>query len=112
MLKYNNDRFICKNKQIRQQTNSNENYSRRKNIVIRGIAEEEDETNATCEEKVRRFMCEKLKLTEDTVSAVDIVRCHRMGGLDAKRRGTTHALKRPMIVRFNSYKDKTTVWEK
>ena len=86
MLKYNNDRLICENKQNRQQTNNNENYSRRKNIVIRGIAEEEDETNATCEEKVRRFMCEKLKLTEDTVSTMDIVRCHRMGGLDAKRR--------------------------
>ena len=112
MLKYNNDRLICENKQMRQQTNNNENYSRRKNIVIRGIAEEEDETNATCEEKVRRFMCEKLKLTEDTVSAMDIVRCHRMGVLDAKRRGTRHAQKRPMIVRFNSYRDKTTVWEK
>ena len=48
MLKYNNDRLICENKQMRQQTNNNENYSRRKNIVIRGIAEEEDETNATC----------------------------------------------------------------
>ena len=111
MLKYNNDKLICENKQIRQQTNNNENYSRRKNIVIRGIAEE-DETNATCKEKVRRFMCEKLKLTDDTVSAMDIVRCHRMGGLDAKRRSTRHAQKHLMIVRFNSYKDKTTVWEK
>ena len=43
---------------------------------------------------------------------MDIVRCHRMGCLDAKRRGTRHAQKRPMIVRFNSYRDKTTEWEK
>ena len=112
ILKYNNDRLVCENKQMRQQTNNNENYSRRKNIVIRGVAEEENETNVICEEKVRKFMCEKLKLTEDTVSTMDIVRCHRMGGPDAKKRGTRHIQKRPLIVRFNSYKDETTVWEK
>ena len=67
ILKYNNDRLVCKNKQMRKQTNNNENYSRRKSIVIRGVAEEENETNIICEDKACKFMCEKLKLTEDTV---------------------------------------------
>ena len=43
---------------------------------------------------------------------MDIVRCHRIGGLDGKRRGGRHEQKRPLIVRFNTFKDKSAVWEK
>ena len=96
---------------MKQQSNDNENYSRRKNIVIRGITENDNETNVMCEEEARTFMCEKLNISMETVTAMDIVRSHRMGDLDGKRRGR-HEQKRPLIVRFNNFKDKSVVWEK
>ena len=111
-LKYKNDRLTFENDIVKQQSNNNENYSRRKNVVIRGISEKDNETNINCEDEARKFMCEKLNLNKDTVAAMDIVRCHRMGGLDGKRRGGRHEQKRPLIVRFNNFKDKSVVWEK
>ena len=111
-LKYKNDRLTFENDKVKQQSNNNENYSRRKNVVIRGISEKDNETNINCEDEARKFMCEKLNLNKDTVAAMDIVRCHRMGGLDGKRRGGRHEQKRPLIVRFNNFKDKSVVWEK
>ena len=111
-LKYKNDRLTFENDKVKQQSNNNENYSRRKNIVMRGISEKDNETNINCEDEARKFMCEKLNLNKDTVAAMDIVRCHRMGGLDGKRRGGRHEQKRPLIVRFNNFKDKSVVWEK
>ena len=111
-LKYKNDRLTFENDKVKQQSNNNENYSRRKNVVIRGISEKDNETNINCEGEARKFMCEKLNLNKDTVAAMDIVRCHRMGGLDGKRRGGRHEQKRPLIVRFNNFKDKSVVWEK
>ena len=35
-----------------------------------------------------------------------------MGGLDGKRRGCRYEQKRPLIVRFNNFKDKSAVWVK
>ena len=111
-LKYDNDRLTYESNQVKQQSNNNENYSRRKNIVIRGIAEKDNETNIICEEDARTFICEKLNLSKETVAAMDIVRCHRMGGLVGKRRGGRYEQKRPLIVRFNNFKDKSVVWDK
>ena len=111
-LKYDNDRLTYESNQVKQQSNNNENYSRRKNIVIRGIAEKDNETNIICEEDARIFICEMLNLSKETVAAMDIVRCHRMGGLVGKRRGGRYEQKRPLIVRFNNFKDKSVVWDK
>ena len=111
-LKYDNDRLTYESNLVKQQSNNNENYSRRKNIVIRGIAEKDNETNIICEEDARTFICEKLNLSKETVAAMDIVRCHRMGGLVGKRRGGRYEQKRPLIVRFNNFKDKSVVWDK
>ena len=112
LLRFNNIKLTRQNRIIKQQSNNNEYYSRRKNIIIRGITECENETNAICEEEARKFICNKLKIDEDAVSAMDIVRCHRMGGRDGKRHGARQTQKRPVIVRFNNYKDKSSVWEK
>ena len=110
-LKYINDRLTYENNQVKQQSNKNENYSRRKNIVRRGITEKDNEINVICKEEARKFICEKLNLSKETVSTMDFVRCHRMGGLDGKRRGR-HEQKRPLIVRFNNSKDKSVVGKK
>ena len=112
LLRFNNIKLTRQNRIIKQQSNNNENYSRRKNIIIRGITECENETNAICEEEARKFICNKLKIDEDAVSAMDIVRCHQMGGRDGKRHGARQTQKRKVIVRFNNYKDKSSVWEK
>ena len=60
-LKHNNDRLTLENNQVKQQSNNNENYSRHKNVVIRGISEQDNETNVMCEEETRTFMCEKVE---------------------------------------------------
>ena len=55
-LKYLNDRLEVKVKQNVQQSNSSENYSRRNNIVVRGIVETDNETNEKCEEEIKSFL--------------------------------------------------------
>ena len=106
-LKYLNDRLEVKVKQNVQQSNSSENYSRRNNIVVRGIVETDNETNEKCEEEIKSFLLNKLSLSAESVSALRIERCHRMGG---KGRGAAQQHKRPIIVRFGGYKDKSIVW--
>ena len=60
-LKFDNARLETKVKQNVQQSNSSENYSRRNNIVLRGIVETDNETNDNCEEEVKTFLLNKLK---------------------------------------------------
>ena len=108
-LKYLNDRLEVKVKQNVQQSNSSENYSRRNNIVVRGIVETDNETNEKCEEEIKSFLLNKLSLSAESVSALRIERCLRMGG---KRRGAAQQHKRPIIMRFGSYKDKSIVWDR
>ena len=48
-------------------------------------------------------------MSAESVNALRIERCHRMGG---KRRGAAQQHKRPIIVRFGGYKDKSMVWDK
>ena len=105
-LKCINDNLEKRIKQNIEQSNNSENYSRR-NIVVRGIVEVENETNEKCEEELRKFLCTKLNMSAETVDALRIERCHRMGG---KKRGAAHQHKRPLIVRFSGYKDKSAVW--
>ena len=52
-----------------------ENQSRRTNIRIDGILEEENESWDTTEEKVKQFLAEKLSLKE----VLHIERAHRVG---------------------------------
>ena len=102
-LEFTCDQLNNENKELQLQNNNLENYSRRSNIVIRGIAEPQQETNADCELTVKNFFKVQLKLPDDVVNAMQIERCHRFG-----IRGPT---KRPIIVRFCNYKDKVTVWD-
>ena len=66
-------KFECKT--LKQHSNKMENYSRRKNLVIRGISEEKNESSVICEEKVREFIKNKLKLHNDTVDAMKFAGC-------------------------------------
>ena len=51
-------------------------------------------------------MINELKLDDDRVKKMKFTRVHRLGGLQKK---TQHS--RPIIIRFQDYVDKSTVWE-
>ena len=72
-------------------------------MVIRGITEPQQESNADCERAARDFFKDQLKLSDDVVGAMKFERCHRLGNRAAFRR--------PVIVRFSNYKDKLIVWD-
>ena len=109
-------RFQCesvnsKYKSLQQQTNNGENYSRRKNLVIRGIDETEQETDDVCERALRIFLKVQLKIPDAVADEMQFVRCHRMGPKYRRNpRGNQRDLRRPVIVRFHNFKDKSVVW--
>ena len=107
-LECQNESLISENKLLRVQSNNQENYSRRRNIVIKGVTEEQQETNETCEIAARVFLKKQLKLSDNSVDAMEFERCHRLGSRDNRRNRDYH--KRPIIIRFSNYKDKSTVW--
>ena len=85
------------NRELRQHTNNLFNYSRRSNVVIRGITEPQQESNADCVKAARDFFMNQLNLSHDIVEAMNFERCHRLGNRAAYRR--------PVIVRFSNYKN-------
>ena len=91
------------NSKLKQKLNNLENYSRRDNLVIRGIAETKDEV---CETVIKNFCRDKLKLDSEFIDSVRIVRCHRLGeGQHGKPKWI-----RPIIVRFYNFGDRQQVW--
>ena len=102
-LEFTCEQLSNENRQLKQHTNNLDNYSRRSNVVIRGITEPQQESNADCERAARDFFKDQLKLSDDVVGAVKFERCHRLGNRAAFRR--------PAIVRFSNYKDKLIVWD-
>ena len=97
--------LIIQNSALKEQCNSIETYSRRNNIIIRGVQEPNYETGEQCEQSARLFLTNTLKISQDIVGAMVFVRCHR---LRANRKKTT----RDIIIRFKSFKDRDIVWGK
>ena len=64
------------NLKLKQKLNHLENYSRRDNFVIRGVAETKDEV---CEDVVKKFCKDQLKLDSVFLDSIKVVRCHRLG---------------------------------
>ena len=110
-LKFTCENLSTENTILKQQTNKLENYSRRNNVLIRGIQEEDNEPQSACEEKAKQFFKNELKLDENTVNNLKFVRCHRMGGSYRNQHANRRfAQKRPIIVRFHNYSDKALIW--
>ena len=59
------------------------------------------------EELVRAFFITKLKMEPDNVERIRFVRCHRMGGKHNKYTAIRH---RQIIVRFQNFYERQTVW--
>jgi len=103
------ERLETENKLLKQKTNNLENYSRRNNIIIRGIPESNNETSLECEEKARMFLVNELKLDGERARNMKFVRVHRMGGFQ-NNRNNADARSRPIIIRFQNYEDKAMAW--
>ena len=90
---------------LKEQSNNLELYSRKNNIIIRGIKDSNQETQQQCETAVRDFFKIKLNIPEAKVEAMPFVRCHR---LKARWRVTS----RDVIVRFRDFGDRETIWSR
>lgn len=96
--------LVEENIKLKKQCNYLDNYGRRNNLVVKGVKEDNGETNDICEALTKSFFKDNLKMSATYVDSLDIVRCHRLGG---KRAGGNH---RPIIVRFQRFRDRQTVW--
>ena len=75
-----------------------EDRSRRNNLRIDGIAEDQNESWHECEEKVLEVIKEKLEIQDP----IEIDRCHRMGKHKRNRPGT-------IIFKLNKFNDKQKI---
>lgn len=87
---------------LQNQHSSLDTYIRRDNIRFLNIPEGKDEN---CEDLVRYILISKLDFSQEEVSAMKIVRCHRLGAFDPNR-------KRPIICRFFFWPDRQAVWKR
>ena len=72
----------AKNKCLTDLQESQDTYSRRENLIIRGVVERADETEEMCVASVRQIMTNKLNIDATIVDSMTIVRCHRIGNRD------------------------------
>ena len=100
-----NKSLVQENIRLNKRCDDQETYSRRDNIVIRGVSEAADEDNAGCNQVTRDFLVQNLNIGQGDVEKIRFVRCHRIG----KR---LHHRGRPIIVRFHHYSDRELVWSR
>ena len=93
------------NEQLSRRSDNQDSYSRRDNLVIRGIDEHENDTDESCKVLAKKFFIEHLHISDGDVERMTLVRCHRLG------KKIQH-VKRPIIVRFHYYADRQLVWGK
>lgn len=106
----------AENRHLRNKVESLENQSRRNNLVFYGLEESDTETWDQCESKVTDFIKDELNIEIDT--AID--RAHRLGkkrtrsrdaaaGPRGEAEDASPQTSRPVIVRFNRWKEKEKV---
>jgi ribA/ribD-fused uncharacterized protein len=88
------------NRELKEKLNDMENYSRRENMEIIGVAETKDES---VRDICRDLFKEKLGIQRE----VDIVRCHRLG-----QRERANQKPRKILVRFGKFPDKEEIMKK
>ena len=99
--------LAAKNKRLLETQEAHESYSRKENLIIRGIAEQEAETDEMCVTAVKKILIDKMDISDACANNIIFVRCHRLGNRDQS--GTYN---RPIIVRFLNYNDKQMIWGK
>ena len=93
------------NAHLNRRSDNQDTYSRRDNLVIRGVREGEVEDDNACEKVARDFFKQQLHVDDPVVDSIQFVRCHRLG--KKLQRG-----KRPIIARFERYSDRQLIWNK
>ena len=106
VIKHTNELLSEENAKLKSQASKLESYSRRNNLVIKGIAEDRQEVN--CDNLVKKFLTENMNIDVALIEQMEFVRCHRLGNVNPGANRDTSP--RPIIVRFTSYKDRQTVW--
>ena len=96
----------AENTLLKRRADDMEVYSRKDNLIIRGIDEQKNETEQLCVDAVKMFFKEQLKLDEGAISAMKFVRCHRIGLTNNDNRTSS----RNIIVRFMDFKDRKAVF--
>ena len=98
----------AKNRHLTEQQEQQETYSRKENLVVRGINEvPNEETEDMCVAAVKQTFTKNLNIDKDYVDRMIIVRCHRLG-----RKDNVGTYKRTIIARFMNYNDRKIVWSK
>ena len=96
-IKYEVQNLKIQNKILNDRVLDLENYSRRYNIIVTGLKEEEGEN---C-----RLVCKELWKHLKITDPIEVVRAHRMG---VNRYGTSKEI-RPLLIKFRFYEDKEKV---
>ena len=104
-VKNKNNGLAQENTRLHKRCDDQESYSRRENLVIRGVAEAENEDDAACKQIARDFFVQNLGLSNADAGSIILERCHRLGK-------QLHFRKRPIIVRFKHYADREMIWSK
>jgi len=78
-----------------------ESNSRRKNVIIQGIEQNEEETYKEREDKIRKFMETELKMDTEQVQEVRIERMSRLYNYKGKTK--------PILVEFGSVRERNEV---
>ena len=90
---------------LQKQQNSLESYSKRDNLLIHSVKDEENDDDESCFALVRSIFIEQLGLSEADATNMVFVRGHRIGKKSPYG-------KRPIIVRFQYYADRQCIWNK
>ena len=103
-LKINNDKLQGENEELRKKMDTLntkvdqlENQSRRDNLIFHGLTDENNESWADSEAKVRQYIANDLGMDETDIS---FERAHRLN---------TRNSPRPIIVKFSHFKDREKV---
>ena len=107
-VKYDGVVEYCK--QLEKRCDNQESYSRRSNLVICGIVEKKNESVDDCARAAKNFFRQKLSMTENEVNLIEFVRCHRIAKRTLYNGGIN--TKRPIIVCFQNFSDRSVVWGK
>ena len=84
------------NAQLKERAIGQENYSRKENLIFKGVIERDGEN---CKEIINDLITKRLGL-----SRCDFARVHRLGKRNERK-------SRPIIVRFDRCSDRERVWE-
>ena len=85
--------------EVERKTEHQEQYSRRENVILHGLTEQQDESYPAVRQRVTNVLNANVK--DKKWQENDIARAHRLGKESAKK-------PRPVIVRFNQFQDKLT----